>query len=206
RAVRRAAGRRADAAARLHTRTWRSRPRRRGRHHDRRIDPGDDRGRGSGRRARDRRGGDHRSRQRHRAAQRAAGVARADGSARVSAGIVSDLREGHPRREAGLEGLGRPPGAWKRVRTIKLTIAYDGTGFVGWQRQESGESIQGLIEDALAKIDGQLVTLHGAGRTDAGVHALAQVASARVAAALDDGTLARALNANLPPAIRVNAV
>jgi tRNA pseudouridine38-40 synthase len=92
------------------------------------------------------------------------------------------------------------------MRTIKLTIAYDGTGFVGWQRQESGESIQGLIEDALAKIEHSVVTLHGAGRTDAGVHALAQVASARIAAALDDDTLARALNANLPPAIRITAV
>ena len=92
------------------------------------------------------------------------------------------------------------------MRTVKITIAYDGTGFVGWQRQETGESIQGLIEDALAKIEGGLVTLHGAGRTDAGVHALAQVASARIGAALDDDTLGRALNANLPPAIRVNAV
>ena len=92
------------------------------------------------------------------------------------------------------------------MRTIKLTIAYDGTGFVGWQRQDAGQSIQGLIEDALAKIEGNVVTLHGAGRTDAGVHALAQVASARIAAELDDGTLGRALNANLPPAIRVNGV
>ena len=92
------------------------------------------------------------------------------------------------------------------MRTIKLTVAYDGTGFVGWQRQDAGESIQGLIEDALAKIEGNVVTLHGAGRTDAGVHALAQVASARVAAELDDATLTRALNANLPPAIRVDGV
>ncbi len=92
------------------------------------------------------------------------------------------------------------------MRTVKLTIAYDGTGFVGWQRQETGQSIQGLIEDALAKIEGNVVTLHGAGRTDAGVHALAQVASARIAAVLDDNTLMRALNANLPPAIRVNSV
>ncbi|HEX6463433.1 MAG TPA: tRNA pseudouridine(38-40) synthase TruA [Vicinamibacterales bacterium] len=89
---------------------------------------------------------------------------------------------------------------------MRLTIAYDGTGFVGWQRQETGESVQGLIEDALARIEGNVVTLHGAGRTDAGVHALAQAASARIAAGLDDETLARALNANLPPSIRVNSV
>jgi tRNA pseudouridine38-40 synthase len=92
------------------------------------------------------------------------------------------------------------------VRTIKLTIAYDGTGFVGWQRQESGDSIQRLIEDALGTIEGNVVTLHGAGRTDAGVHALGQVASARIAAELDDETLTRALNANLPSTIRVNRV
>jgi len=89
------------------------------------------------------------------------------------------------------------------MRTVKLTIAYDGTLFVGWQRQEMGDSIQGLIEDALARIEGNAVTLHGAGRTDAGVHALAQVASARIGAALDDDTLSRALNANLPPTIRI---
>jgi tRNA pseudouridine38-40 synthase len=89
------------------------------------------------------------------------------------------------------------------MRTIKLTVAYDGTGYVGWQRQDTGESIQGLIEGALSKIEGGGVTLHGAGRTDAGVHALGQVASARLAAALDDATLGRALNANLPSAIRV---
>ena len=91
-------------------------------------------------------------------------------------------------------------------RTIKLTIAYDGTDFVGWQRQENGVSIQGAIEDALGTIDGAPVTLHGAGRTDAGVHALAQVASARIAAQLDDQTMTRALNANLPAAIRVTTV
>jgi tRNA pseudouridine38-40 synthase len=92
------------------------------------------------------------------------------------------------------------------MRTIKLTVAYDGTGYVGWQRQEAGESIQGLIERALAKIEGGLVTLHGAGRTDAGVHALGQVASARIGAVLDDSTIERSLNANLPPAIRITGV
>ena len=66
------------------------------------------------------------------------------------------------------------------MRTLKITLAYDGTRFVGWQRQADGESIQGLIEDALARFEGSPVTVHGAGRTDAGVHALAQVASARV--------------------------
>ena len=89
------------------------------------------------------------------------------------------------------------------MRTVKLTVAYDGTDYVGWQRQASGESIQGLLEDALARIEGSHVGVHGAGRTDAGVHAERQVASARISARLDDRTLARALNANLPAAIRV---
>ena len=92
------------------------------------------------------------------------------------------------------------------MRTIRLTIAYDGTEFVGWQRQARGVSIQGAIEDVLAAIDGAPVTLHGAGRTDAGVHALAQTASARIASPLDDETLTRALNGHLPPAIRVTAI
>ncbi len=92
------------------------------------------------------------------------------------------------------------------MRTIKLTIAYDGTEFVGWQRQAKGVSVQGVIEDALAQIAGAPVTLHGAGRTDSGVHALAQTASARLDTPLDDNRLTRALNAHLPPSIRVTEV
>ena len=57
-------------------------------------------------------------------------------------------------------------------RTLKLTIEYDGTNYVGWQRQAEGVSIQGLLEDALQPFEGEPVTVHGAGRTDAGVHAL----------------------------------
>ena len=91
-------------------------------------------------------------------------------------------------------------------RTLKLTIAYDGTRFVGWQRQAEGESIQGLLEDALARLEGGAVTMHGAGRTDAGVHALAQVGSVRVTFAHDPATVLRALNATLPPEIRVTRV
>lgn len=92
------------------------------------------------------------------------------------------------------------------MRTIKLTIAYDGTDFVGWQRQGRGESIQGLIERALSAIEGAPVTLHGAGRTDSGVHALGQVASARLASPIPDRQLMRALNAHLPESIRVTAL
>jgi tRNA pseudouridine38-40 synthase len=91
-------------------------------------------------------------------------------------------------------------------RTLKLTIAYDGTRFVGWQRQAEGESIQGLIEAALGRLEGAPVTAHGAGRTDAGVHAEGQVASARVSFDLEPATVVRAVNAQLPPDIRVRQV
>ena len=102
------------------------------------------------------------------------------------------MREGHPRRQTRLTHL-----------TFKLTIAYDGTDYVGWQRQATGTSIQGLLEDALKPIEGAPVTVHGAGRTDAGVHALAQVASVQLTAAIDAATLGRALNAVLPSDVRV---
>ena len=92
------------------------------------------------------------------------------------------------------------------MRTLKLTLSYDGTRFVGWQRQSEGESIQGLLEDALARFEGAPVSVQGAGRTDAGVHALGQVASARVTFAHDNTTLARALNAQLPEDIRILSV
>jgi tRNA pseudouridine38-40 synthase len=92
------------------------------------------------------------------------------------------------------------------MRTLKLTIAYDGTRFVGWQRQGAGDSVQGLLEDALARFEGAAVTLHGAGRTDAGVHALGQVASVRLTCRHDPATLARGLNAQLPDDIRVLSV
>lgn len=74
---------------------------------------------------------------------------------------------------------------------------------MGWQRQGAGESIQGLVEHALSAIDGRAVTLHGAGRTDAGVHAVGQVATARIASPIEDWQLHRALNAHLPKTIRV---
>jgi tRNA pseudouridine38-40 synthase len=91
-------------------------------------------------------------------------------------------------------------------RILKLTIAYDGTAYVGWQRQPSGPSIQGCLEEALRPFEGQPVTVHGAGRTDAGVHALAQVASVALTTAHPAATLQRALNAVLPADIRVLAV
>jgi tRNA pseudouridine38-40 synthase len=91
-------------------------------------------------------------------------------------------------------------------RTLKLTLSYDGTRFVGWQRQASGASIQGLLEAALGRFEGAPVTVHGAGRTDAGVHALGQVASAQVTCRHAVDALLRGLNASLPPEVRVIAV
>src|SRR5438093_3179774 len=91
------------------------------------------------------------------------------------------------------------------MSTFKITIAYDGTDFVGWQRQASGTSIQGLLEDALRDLDGRAVTVNGAGRTDAGVHALGQVASFALHRSIEPATLMRALNARLPAAVRVVA-
>ena len=87
--------------------------------------------------------------------------------------------------------------------TFKITVAYDGADYVGWQRQANGVSIQGLIEEALLALDGREVTVDGAGRTDAGVHALGQVAAFTIDRDLGPDALARALNAHLPPAVRV---
>ena len=92
------------------------------------------------------------------------------------------------------------------MRTLKFTLQYDGTDYVGWQRQENGVSIQGLLEDALQRIEGTPVTVHGAGRTDAGVHALGQVAHATLTASIAIDAVARALNAVLPHDVRVTAV
>jgi tRNA pseudouridine38-40 synthase len=92
------------------------------------------------------------------------------------------------------------------MRTLKITLAYDGTNYVGWQRQAEGTSIQGLLEGVIARIEGQDVNVIGAGRTDAGVHALAQVASVRVSSSLDCEVYVRALNATLPADIRVRQV
>jgi tRNA pseudouridine38-40 synthase len=91
-------------------------------------------------------------------------------------------------------------------RTLKLILAYDGTRLVGWQRQAEGDSVQGLLEEALTRFEGGHVTVHGAGRTDAGVHALGQVASAVVTFDHDVTTLRRALNAHLPEDVRVLSV
>jgi len=81
----------------------------------------------------------------------------------------------------------------------RITLEYDGGGFVGWQRQENGPSIQAALEEAIAGFCGEAVTVHGAGRTDAGVHALGQVAHFDLAKETDAQTVREALNAHLRP-------
>jgi tRNA pseudouridine38-40 synthase len=88
------------------------------------------------------------------------------------------------------------------VRMWKLVLAYDGTDFHGWQVQPGHLTVQGLLRDALARITGEDVLPQGSGRTDAGVHALGQVASFALAAPIPEANLVRALNRILPPAIR----
>ena len=89
------------------------------------------------------------------------------------------------------------------MRTLKITVAYEGTAYVGWQRQPNGSSIQECLEAALAEIEGTAVAVVGAGRTDSGVHALGQVASVRLRHQIAPDALLRAVNANLPSDIRV---
>jgi tRNA pseudouridine38-40 synthase len=92
------------------------------------------------------------------------------------------------------------------MRNLKIVLQYDGTAYAGWQRQDNGISIQAVLEDALEPIEGSRVVVHGAGRTDAGVHALAQVATVTLSGSMEPPALARALNAILPPDVRVLAV
>jgi tRNA pseudouridine38-40 synthase len=89
------------------------------------------------------------------------------------------------------------------MRYFKLTIAYDGTDFHGWQIQAEKPTIQGEIVNVLRRLTQEQIHLHGAGRTDAGVHALGQVGSFRTQSALSAEEFQRALNALLPPAIRI---
>jgi tRNA pseudouridine38-40 synthase len=81
----------------------------------------------------------------------------------------------------------------------KLTIEYDGTPFVGWQVQDNGQSIAGTIAEAFARFAGDQPKIAGAGRTDAGVHALGQVAHVDLAKEFDTDTVRDALNAHLRP-------
>jgi len=81
-----------------------------------------------------------------------------------------------------------------------LTLEYDGGAFVGWQRQNNGPSVQGALEEAIFKLSGEVSTVTGAGRTDAGVHAIAQTAHFDLAKEFSPGKIRDALNHHLRPA------
>lgn len=89
------------------------------------------------------------------------------------------------------------------MRNLKLTIAFDGTDFSGWQKQLNAPTIQGELERVLSRITNDAVTLHGAGRTDAGVHALAMVANFKTDSLVPLDDLLRGANSMLPLSIRI---
>ncbi len=91
------------------------------------------------------------------------------------------------------------------MHNIKVTLAYDGTDFHGWQIQPGQPTVQGLLLDALHRLTQERLTVHGAGRTDAGVHAWGQVANFKTDSKLAPKEFFRALNALLPPSVRVRA-
>lgn len=86
---------------------------------------------------------------------------------------------------------------------VKLTIEYDGTNYAGWQMQKNGMSVQEMLEKAFASASGQHARIHGAGRTDAGVHALAQVAHLDTECSIPANKISYAMNMLLPSDIRV---
>ena len=93
-----------------------------------------------------------------------------------------------------------------RTRTFKLTLAYDGTAFCGWQLQANQRSVQGVCEEALRALADRRVVIHAAGRTDSGVHAIGQVISFDLETEMASEKLWRALNVRLPFDVRVLGV
>jgi tRNA pseudouridine38-40 synthase len=91
------------------------------------------------------------------------------------------------------------------MRNIRLVLAYDGTHFHGWQRQPAVPTIQGCLEETIQKLTGASVQVYGSGRTDAGVHALHQVANFQTVSSIPCPNLIKALNDSLPPTVRVKA-
>jgi tRNA pseudouridine38-40 synthase len=91
------------------------------------------------------------------------------------------------------------------MRNIRLLIAFDGTGYCGWQRQKHDVTIQSEIEDRLIAMTGEQIVLHGAGRTDAGVHAEGMVANFHTGSGIPCPAFSNGLNSMLPPAIRILA-
>jgi tRNA pseudouridine38-40 synthase len=91
-------------------------------------------------------------------------------------------------------------------RTLKITLAYDGSEFYGWQIQPGLPTVQGALAECIKRLTGEEVLPQGSGRTDAGVHALAQVASVALEAPIPERNLVTALNDILPTSIRVTSV
>jgi tRNA pseudouridine38-40 synthase len=91
------------------------------------------------------------------------------------------------------------------MRNLKLTVAYDGTDFAGWQVQPEAATVQGTLSSAIGRITGEKVLTQGSGRTDAGVHALAQVATFQTESVIPVANFVVALNDILPASIRVLA-
>ncbi|MBO0910266.1 MAG: tRNA pseudouridine(38-40) synthase TruA [Acidobacteria bacterium] len=89
------------------------------------------------------------------------------------------------------------------MRSFKVTLAYDGTDFLGWQVQPGAATIQAALASAIGRITGEKVLPQASGRTDAGVHALGQVASFATESPIPAANLLRALNDTLPPSVRV---
>lgn len=83
------------------------------------------------------------------------------------------------------------------MKRFFITVEYDGTGLVGWQRQQKGASVQGYLEQAAKELTGQEILVQGSGRTDAGVHALGQVAHLDVPDKFDEKAVLQGLNAKL---------
>lgn len=83
------------------------------------------------------------------------------------------------------------------MRTVRFEVAYDGSKFYGWQRQDGFPTVQSALEDAFLDLTGSAITVHGSGRTDTGVHALRQMAHAHVDTSIPDDRLRHALNAHL---------
>ena len=85
------------------------------------------------------------------------------------------------------------------MNNYKIIVEYDGTNFVGWQQQENGQSIQAVLQNAAFKLSGEKVTIFGAGRTDAGVHAYGQVASFTINKKIETDVIRDGLNQHLRP-------
>jgi tRNA pseudouridine38-40 synthase len=124
------------------------------------------------------------------------------------------MRAGYPggeaRLAAGLMDPSEAPAATQRIRDaarrIKIELSYDGAAFHGWQVQPGLPTIQGVLEEIVSAIEGKHVHVAGSGRTDAGVHAVAQVAAFTLENPIPPANLKRAINRLLPPSVRIFSV